>query len=209
MCRQLYLYLILVGLNSCVTFEQPKLTDSNQLALPEPKERGALALKFNNGIIDDFKGEIYSWWVANDQLFISKVGDTLQINSKNVGPLYTPFGKQITPIDFTGSEAIKIRARATGETAPILRVDLKDVNGMVANAAAPQVKIVKNGPFQDYYFSFKDKWKQSYPDAQKVDPTLISEMMFFINPGMNGFTGTLYIDEIKVITADDIPQKES
>lgn len=209
MCRVLYIFLLLLGLNACVSFDQPALTDEYQLALPEPKEKGVSALKFNNGIIDNFKGDIYSWWIGNEQLIISKVGDSLQIVSKNVGPSYTPFGKQITPIDFTGSEAIRIRARATGETAPILRIDLKDVNGMVANAAAPQVKFLKNGTSQYYYFSFKDKWKQAYPDAQKVDLTLISEMMFFINPGMSGYTGKLYIEEIKAISSDEIPKKES
>src|SRR6478752_4589483 len=138
MYRLHYLYLLLLGLSACVSFDQPVLTDESQLALPEPKETGAKALKFNNGIIDDFKGDIYSWWVANEQLKISKMGDTLQIVAVNVGPLYTPYGKQITPLDFTDCEAIRIRARAVGSSAPILRIDLKDVNGMVANASAPQ-----------------------------------------------------------------------
>ncbi len=208
MHRNIYLFTALLFLNSCVSFEPQVLTDDNQLAVPEEKEKGIPSLSFNKGVIEDVKGDIYSWWNA-DQITLSKTGDTLMVTLKDIGASYTPFGKQITPVDFTDSEAIKIRMRASGETAPFIRIDMKDVSGMVANASAPMVRLAKNGPYEDYYFSFKDKWKQAYPDAQKVDPTLISEMMFFVNPGMKGFTGTIYIDEIKAISEKDIPKKES
>jgi hypothetical protein len=62
--------------------------------------------------------------------------------------------------------------------------------------------------FADYYFDFTDKYEQSWPNAQKVTPTSIAEILFFINPGGSAYTGILYIDEIKVISLQDYQNKK-
>ncbi len=205
----IFLATFLFVASSCTHFIEPALDYSSQLAVPEDAEKGVPALEYNKGVIDDFSGEIYSWWMANDQIHASRKGDTLKVTFKDIGPLYTPFGRQITPLDFTESNAIRVRMRAEGATSPTVRLDLKDNIGRTTNAVASSVKVPAGTGYQDYYFSYKDKWKQSYPDAQIVDPTLVSEIMFFINPGMSGWSGTLYIDEIVAVKVESIPKKES
>jgi len=192
---------------ACVHFAVPVLDHSSQLAVYQEPEKGVPALEFNKGIIDDFTGELYSWWGANG-LTLSRKADTFKVAINNVGSLYVPFGREITGLDFTKSNAIRVRMRAEGKTSPTVRLDLKDNMGRTTNASASQVKVPVNQGYQDFYYSYKDKWKQSYPDAQMVDPSMVSTVMFFVNPGMTDWTGTLYIDEIVAIDYDAIPKKE-
>ena len=201
--------LVALAIKDCGNFEEPALDHASQLAVAEDVEKGVPAMDFNKGKVDDFSGEIYNWWTANDQITLTRVGDTLKGVFRNVGPNYTPFGREITSLDFSKLNAFRIRMRAEGKVAPIVRLDVKDNMGRTANSAAPTAKVPVNGGYVDYYYSLKDKWKQGYPDAQIVDPTLVSAVMFFINPGMSGWDGTLYIDEIAAFDAEKIPKKES
>lgn len=188
------------------TVEQPVLDDSNQLAVEEEADKGTPVLQSNKGVVEDFSAEIWSWWVGNDQLTLSKKGDTLKVVAKNVGPKYTPFGREMSLLDFSQGPILKIRMRAEGETAPLVGISLKDVNTFDTNADRPKAKIKVNTGYADYYFDYTDRWKQAWPNMQKVDETMIREIMFFINPGGAEWTGTLYIDEIKAISPDAMPK---
>lgn len=194
-------------IQACAHFAKPELDHSSQIAVYQEPEKGVLALDFNKGVIDDFSGELYSWWGA-DGITLSRKADTFKVVIKNVGSMYVPFGREITGLDFTKNNAVRVRMRAEGKTAPTVRLDLKDNLGRTTNASATQTKVPLDQPFQDFYFSYKDKWKQAWPDAQIVDPSLVSTVMFFVNPGMSDWTGTLYIDEIVAIDVESIPKKE-
>ncbi len=82
---------IFLAFSAC-TVDQPVLDDSSQIAVEEEPDKGTPALLANKGVLDDFSGEIYSWWVENYQLAISKKGDTLKVIAKNIVPKYTAFG---------------------------------------------------------------------------------------------------------------------
>ena len=192
---------------ACVHFAKPELDHSAQIAEYQEPEKGVLALDFNKGVIDDFSGELYSWWGA-DGITLSRKVDTFKVVIKNVGSMYVPFGREITGLDFTKNNAIRIRMRAEGKVSPTVRLDLKDNLGRTTNASATQVKVPVNQPYTDYYFNYKDKWKQGWPDNQIVDPSLVSTVMFFVNPGMTDWTGTLYVDEIVAMDYEKIPKKE-
>lgn len=197
--------LLAVVAKQCATFDPVALDDKHQIAVPEEAEKGTKACQYQKGMIDDFSGDIFSWWVGNDKVQLTRQGDTLRIVAKEVGSQWTPFGKEMALLDFTECPVIKVRCRAEGEKSPTLSVHLKDVNALDANADAPKARIHLGKEFKDYYFSFHNKWKQTWPDIQKVDETMIREIMVFINGGMVDWTGTLYIDEIKVVSTSEMP----
>lgn len=194
-------------LTGCVTAENQVLDDSAQLAVEEPPEIGKPVLTSNKGVIEDFKGEIYSWWVANDKIAIAKVQDTLRVNIKNAGSKYECWGRQFGILDMREAPVLKIRMRYEGQLTPTISVHMKDNNGYDANANAPTARLKKGG-YRDYYFNFKDRWKQSWPDDRPVDPTMIAELLFFVNPGAADWTGVLYIDDVVAVRPEDIPSKE-
>ncbi len=198
---------LFLALSAC-TVEQPVLDDSHQIAVEEPPEVGTPILLANKGVLDDFSGEIYSWWIGNDQLVISKKGDTLKVIAKAVGPKYTPFGKEFNLMDMKDAPVLKVRMRAEGTTPPLVGISLKDVNAYDTNADRPSAKVMISNTYKDYYFNYNEKWRQSYPNIQKVDETMIREIMFFINPGGAEWTGTLYVDGIVAMKESDMPKVE-
>jgi hypothetical protein len=198
----------IVLLYSCKNFETMTLDDSDKLALTTDKEVGIPILAYNKGMIDNFKEDINYWWVANDKVGIVKKGDTLRVKLTNVGMKYECWGREFEMCDFTEAPVLKVRARFEGKSSPTLSPHLKDVNGYDANFAPPSARI-KKGDYQDYYFNFTGKWKQSWPDDKVVDFTAIREILFFVNPGAADWTGTLYIDDIQAVKISDIPAKKS
>jgi hypothetical protein len=184
------------------------LDDSAQLALNELPDKGTPALSNNKGFLDNFNRDISMWWVSNNtKVRLFRIGDTLKVDLKEAGGNgYESWGREFKMSDFSASPVIKVRARFEGKTSPVLRLSLKDINSYDANFDAPTIKL-KEGGYQDYYFNFKDRWKQSWPDEKIVDVAAIREITFFINPGAENWTGTIYIDEIKPVKAEDIPDK--
>jgi len=198
-----------VGKKFKMSVEVPVLDDKHQLAVEEDPDRGTPVLLANKGVLDDFGGEIWSWWIGNDQLTLSKKGDTLKVVAKNVGPKYTPFGKEFGLLDMREAPVLKVRMRAEGTTSPLVGISLKDVNAYDTNADRPKAKIKLTSEYVDYYFNYNEKWKQGWPTPVKVDETMIREIMFFINPGGAEWSGTLYIDGITAVKESDLPKVET
>lgn len=199
--------LFLVLLSGCKYFEPQVLDDSHQLAVDEGEQKGLPVLANNDGYIDHFGGDIAIWWSASPDLILTKKGDTMRIESKNVGSKYVPFGRTLPALDFSEAPVLKIRMRYEGRLAPEMRVDLQDIYGKSADGS--KKFRLKKGDYRDYYFSFDGKWKQFWPDAQPVDSRAINKISIFLNPGGADWTGTVYIDEIKAVKVSDIPAKKS
>ncbi len=191
---------------ACTT-EQPMLDDSHQLAVEEEPDKGTPVLMVNKGVIEGFDGEIYSWWTG-DGLTIGRKGDTLKVDAKNIGPKYTPFGREFNLLDLKEAPVLRVRMRAEGANPPLVGISLKDVNNFDTNADRPKAKVRVSKEYTDYYFNYNEKWKQSYPNNQKVDETMIGAIMFFINPGGAEWTGTLYVDGIVAMKESDMPKVE-
>lgn len=158
-------------------------------------------------IIDDFSDEakIYNWWDSSSDNWTRKWDrekEILIVTCKNVGKDFDTFGKQFDPIDFTATPALKVRMKYEGETAPKVRIDVKDYDGKVTNAK-PVIKTLAAGDFKDYYYNFSGRFNQSWPDADAVDAVEIVELLIFINPGAADFSGTLYLDSIEAIPASE------
>ncbi len=158
---------------------------------------GVPALSFYGG--DLKRGAI--WWVGKD-ITLEK-GDVFIFDATNVGPDSIPFGATFPPIDLVKEKVmIKISARAEGKEndLPVLYLQLDDVDGYQANAKRPSQKIENSSEFKDYYFDLKDIYVQSQPKKHSVNGAMINSLKFFINPGQSGYTGLIYIKEIKVVS---------
>lgn len=168
----------------------------NKAAAEEEKSDlvGVLARSFYGG--DLKRGAI--WWAGKD-ITLEK-GDVFIFDAENVGPDSIPFGATFPPLDLIKEEVrIKISARALGSTTPVLYLQVDDADGYKANAKRPFQKIENSEEFKEYYFDLKDIFVQSVPKKHKVNGAMINSLKFFINPGQTGYTGQIFIKEIKVV----------
>jgi hypothetical protein len=196
---------------------QPIESTGEELAADDEGENaGLVGVPYRNFYGGDLKrGGI--WW-ASKGVTIAK-GDTFNISVTHIGgdstPLgatnpaidlpTTPFGANFSPVDMaTEPVAIKISARAQGENGatPILHVEAVDMNGNKADAKRPAQTIQNSPEFVDYYFDMKDVFYQNEP-KKKVNGTMISSIKFYITPG---YTGEIYIREIKIVPNSAIPK---
>lgn len=202
--------LFFISAFGCKNFEPLVLDDSNQLALEEPAEVGIPAETYQDGMLFNFAGPINMWWKANDKLSIEKVGDTLRVDLKDCGQKYECWGTELSELlDFTNAPVLKVTARVeNSRMIPMVGISLKDMDGNDTNLDRPSQRIQKSDNYQEYYFNFTGKWKQIWPMKADVNPASIAEILFFVNPGQMNWTGTIYIDDIQVITLDQMPDEE-
>jgi hypothetical protein len=175
---------------------------------PQPLEINKNS-KANAGVlIDDFSSEVYSWWKNSEEKFkYVREDEKLKVTVTGAGKdnKYDCFGRQFDGMDLTKNPVIKMKIKA--DKAVKFRLDLKDANGMVTNAKAINKQVPAGGEFVDYYFDFTNKWSQTYPDAQTVDPVEIVEMLIFINGGGPEYNGTIYLDDIYAVPVSELPKQ--
>ncbi|HEX8545961.1 MAG TPA: hypothetical protein VF691_03305 [Cytophagaceae bacterium] len=179
--------------------QQPILDDSAQIAIPEGKEKGLPAMSYKNGSIERYPEDFEYWSSTSDELLLSKQSDTLKVFSNFTGDQYNFFSRKIPPLNFSSSSVLRVRAKAEGGSSPILRIALRDYNGLLAHEPVAEAKILNDGKYKEYFFDFSNKWLQTYPDTAKVDSTMINEILFFLNPGEPEYSGKLFIKEIQVV----------
>ena len=202
------LILLSVTAKQCASFESQVLDDDSQIAVVEDPDLGTPACQYQKGTLDEFNGPIYSWWVSNDQTKLTTTGDTLKVVGNAIGSKWDCFGTETPLLDMSACSVIKIRCRAEGEKPPTVIIHMKDINQMDGNADSPKQRIHLGKEYKDYYFDYTGKWRQSWPDNQKVDEKMIHDFLIFINGGMADWTGTLYIDYIKFVSVDEMPKVE-
>lgn len=160
------------------------------------------------------------WW-ASKGIYIER-GDTFAIEVTPVGadsiPLGAtnpsnnadthPFGATFPPIDMIKEPVmLKVSARAESKdtTAAVLYLQLVDADGYKTNAKLPFNKIQNSADFKEYFFDIRDIYSQVEPEKHKVNGALINGLQFFINPKqVPGYSGYIYINEIRVVPAPPI-----
>ena len=164
--------------------------------------------KINDGVIESFNGDINNWWTGEGGRYVTETsGGALKVKAKKVGPRYDAFGSPYPNLDFSGGVALRVRARAESEKAPVLRIDLRDANGYTSNAKPVVNRIaIDNSKYTEYYFVYDAKLKQAWPEEKVLDPKAINQLTYFLNPGSTPWTGTLYIDEVRAIPLSQVPK---
>ncbi len=157
----------------------------------------------DNGVIMNFaKGSLSGWWGNSGGKFGFQLQDsTLMVSVNDAGANYESFGCSFSPIDMSNAPVIRIIAKSEGETQPELRLDLKDADGLVTNAL-PVIKVISNDGFKEYIYDFSYKFNQSWPSPAEVNSGMISDLMFFVNPGGTPFNGKLIINKIELVETE-------
>jgi hypothetical protein len=157
------------------------------------------------------------WW-ASKGIYIER-GDTFAVEVTHVGAdslpagatnpsnnaATHPFGATFPPVDMVKEPVmLKIIARAEGSdtSSAVLYLQLVDADGYKTNAKLPFNKIEKTAELKEYFFDIRDVYNQSQPEKHKVNGALINGLQFFVNPDqMPGFSGIIYISEIRIVPA--------
>ncbi len=154
------------------------------------------------GMIDDFSEEIYSWSSSSDKISLERKNDILNVTCAETGAGYENISNAFGPVNMAGEHhIIRMKARAEGAS-PDFRITLKDKKGFDSNGSPVVQKIEVSDKLKNYYFDFNGKWTQAWPNAQTLNPETIMELLMMINAGGQPapYTGTIFIDELEVIT---------
>ncbi len=157
-------------------------------------------LENNGGVIDDFEKDMRGWKVTHpNAMSIERIEGNMVLTADGVGPNWEYLIRTFKPLDFSEANTVVVRAKIDGWKIPYIRMDLKDKNGVQTNAKLTICKLAPRTDYQDYIFRFKDKFNQNWPYKATVDSTQISQIQIAINEGSIPYTGTIYIDEVRVI----------
>lgn len=163
---------------------------------------------FSQIVIDDFNdGDIKSW-SKSSTIEISNENNELKVVCNEIGGpgVYNLFFMTFNHLDMSKFRNIsmKVRVPDTSAVAPILRVEVRDINGYDSNrnpALLSNVTKGENG--ETYVMNFQHRMLQSYPSAI-LDPSDIVGFRIYINANTaNAYTGTFYIDDIVLEGAQD------
>ena len=202
-------------LASCVRFEQFTLDDGTtelQTSAKETKDKDKVSLNpavTASVLLDDFDGGLgWQWWTT-DKIKISTYKGSIVAEGNKVGPDWGCFGKNMggAPVDLSNNQVLKLRVSAEGEAkAPELQITLRDVDKHETNGKPQRIKIPADGKFRDFYINMTDRWIQTWPNKKTVNPSIITDMLIFINPGGRPFSGTIQIDYIEAIPLSQMPE---
>jgi hypothetical protein len=200
-----FLLLLMVTVACAPHFQRPVLDDYAQLAISEKPTRGTPVLKYHHGVLESFSNESSKWNTWSEKIALIHEKDLLKIEAKQVGPDYSNISFKFPSLDFTETSLLRVTAKTEGGAAPALKIILKDFNGRETNAST-QSDTIKGSDWKHYYFYFKGNWNQNWPTSGKVDSTIISEMLLYINPGGPEYSGTIYIDDITAVKEENAPK---
>jgi len=156
-----------------------------------------------NFIIDNFNNnELINWWSNPDIYQLSVLDGSMVVNIENAGPGWETFGKNIEIIDLTMTPEIKFVLKVSSPTSPIIRVDLQDIFGKSTNGEIVTIIPEIDGNYHEYILDFSGKFFQAWPEWSIVDSTKINNMLLFINPGGEAFSGEILIDNIQFINSE-------
>jgi|GEM_PF-795883 endoglucanase len=151
------------------------------------------------GVGDNFNNNVLSCkWTANTNYALSEVGSELVITGNNAGVSYNNFSFSFNTIDISSNPVISVQIKTT--TALSVRMDLTDANGNSTNASPVSKAITNSGTYSTFTFNYTGKFNQSNPSTATVDPTQITQLAIFFNPGGTGYNGTVYFDNLQIGT---------
>lgn len=114
--------------------------------------------------------------------------------------LHDPAAGESVLVDATGNNKIFVRAKASN-VGTQLRMDLQDVDGFATSLAGITKTLTTD--FMVLEFDFTDLYADGgfggtpcTSGPCDVDGTQISQLLFFVDPGVGGFNGTVIIDYI-------------
>lgn len=174
--------------------------DEHELAAEIEKSKSLAGC--NVSVSDNFKNGIKDWGTNSNKYDLHYTEGALQIKAHGSGLGYESFGRSFSAVDMSKNPIIRIKAKTEGKEAVELRLDLVDMEGHATNGKEITKTISNDGKYADYYFNFKNKLYQGWPETKPVNSARISEIMMFINPGGPEYYGNVFISEIELVTEE-------
>lgn len=150
----------------------------------------------DGGLINDFSSAPEGTEVSKGIVYSSLDGK-LQLDATTVGALYENVKFSIPVTSLATKQKLKAKLKLEGSTSAKVRIDLIDANGIITNKR-PIIKEIKPGDWNTLVYDYSNRLAQSYPQQVDVDASRIAQVVIYINPGDNTFTGKLLIDELIV-----------
>jgi len=126
----------------------------------------------------------------------------LEVKTSAVGPNYESFEYSFDPQNLTNDSKLIIGVKSA--SAFTLRIDLIDAAGKITNSVSTSAAIIGDNQLHFYEFDFTNKFNQSWPSSSTVNKTTISKIAFLPNAGGSSFTGTFYVSQIVLGSANKL-----
>ncbi|MFQ3576644.1 MAG: glycoside hydrolase family 9 protein [Cytophagales bacterium] len=147
-----------------------------------------------------------SGWVTGTGYVLSSVeNNEMRIEATNVGASFQTFRYNMPSVDLSDYPVLSLSIRSA--TAMRVRIDLIDQSGMVTNGSPVVVNVSNQNTYQTFNFSFADRFFQTWPANNTVNPSAITGILVYFNAGGNpNFTGTVHFDSLLVGSAVNLPK---
>lgn len=158
---------------------------------------GLISLLFTNlfsQVVLNFNDGNLAGWTTGPYALIAESG-AMKVTANGVGPGFEAFSYNFDPLDMSVNSNLTINLKVDQPTT--VRIDLLDINGFVSNAMEVSFDI-SNTDFELYKYSFAGKFSQGFPTNATLDPTKITGILIYFNPGGSVFNGTVYIDDLAI-----------
>lgn len=136
-------------------------------------------------------------WQVGSGYSVTGTSSGLKVSASSVGSSYQSFQYIFSTMDL--SQAPYVQINVSSASSFKLRIDLKDNAGNVTNTTPINTIVSGNSQYATYTFDFTGKFSQTYPTSATVDPTQISGLVVYFNPGgYSGYSGTVYFDSLRI-----------
>lgn len=200
-----YIYtLILCYLAACTGFKDAALTEEKPLVQLDSAVMNAPSLpvmQFNGGIFYDKHTDLSKWEGSHANIGVQRKGNALVVNLRGVGVDWEMLSRKFFPLDVSAAPYLLMKARAEGDTTPVIRIDLVDEDGLSTNFV-PQQKTIAVGKDSVYKFVFENNFIQNWPFRGDVNPRRIVEIKMNFNGGGPNYTGRVLIEELKAVSKE-------
>lgn len=196
-----YIYILLALLTiSCVGVQPIALESYNEVSY-KPGDYSGRELT-DTTVLFDFSEGTDGWFTWSPKFRYSVSKKILNIACDGVGPNYPSLNAAFPLSNLTKTPIVRVRMRIEGEKEAGIRLDFIDAKGTSANSSALTKMVQPNQDFKYYYYNFDKGWTQTYPENAFVDSKSIESLQLYVNPGMEEWSGKLFIDEITVLPSD-------
>ncbi|MCH2080799.1 MAG: T9SS type A sorting domain-containing protein [Saprospiraceae bacterium] len=166
-----------------------------------------LTFSFGQVYVDEFDNDDPAFMGGAGSYAFEESNNELTISATNTGPwdvftyqFHDPSSANAITVDATGNNKVYIRAKASNVGVQ-LRMDLQDINGYVTSLAG--ISKILTTDYQILEFDFTGLYQDggyggTACDAGPcpVDGEQLSQAVFFTDPGVGGFNGSVVIDYI-------------
>lgn len=138
-------------------------------------------------------------WNGNGTYNLSEANGRLQVNTNLASGSYQVFLFSFPSINVSATPVVTLSIQSA--IAMQVRVDLTDNNGKSTNGNPVVKSVAGSNNMTVFTFDFTNRFFQTFPNNASVNPSAITNMLVFFNPGGSAFNGTVFFDDLQIGSA--------